>query len=57
LPFLQECCPRLTIILPVGRIDAPLAQQVSGSGPGAILEKPLLDHLLLDAVQHVLGEQ
>jgi FixJ family two-component response regulator len=56
LPFLQGCCPRLTIILLVGMIDARLAAQVAGFGLGAIIEKPLLDHLLLDAVRQVLGQ-
>jgi FixJ family two-component response regulator len=56
LPFLQGCCPRLAVILLVGMIDARLAAQVAGFGLGAIIEKPLLDHLLLDAVRQVLGQ-
>jgi FixJ family two-component response regulator len=57
LPFLQGCCPRLAVILLVGMIDARLAAQVAGFGLGAIIEKPLLDHLLLDAVRQVLGQE
>jgi FixJ family two-component response regulator len=56
LPFLQGCCPRLAVILLVGRIDAPLAAQVAGFRLGAIIEKPLLDNLLLDAVRQELGQ-
>jgi two-component system response regulator FixJ len=56
LPLLQGCCPRLVVILLVGRIDTSRAAQVSGPGLGAILEKPLLDNLLLDTVRHVLDQ-
>jgi FixJ family two-component response regulator len=57
LPFLQGCCPRLAVILLVGMIDARLAAQVAGFGLAAIIEKPLLDHLLLDALRRVLDQE